>query len=313
MAILGSLGMFFSNDEPWEDYIERFALFINCNSIPEEWKVSTSLASVGTESILRNFCNSKKPAELSYAEVNKIEQDYVHPKSNYIAEWFKVSERMQAYVAALKELSKHCDFGASLSEWLRDRLVGGVRSERVRQKEREVATFTSQQLRPQHYNAPWPTSSSEVATVEVHHTAVSGKGKSKLTLPRYVTDSSDATKSNSRYEGTKYMRCFCCGRINHIKTVCRYRNLMCRQCGRQGHLEVVSKDKHVNYCEHSNEVPNKSFKMRICKQELPEVYTCNLSVEGALLEIEIDTGSTISAIPYDIYCQALYQIPLQTT
>ncbi|KAJ8890428.1 hypothetical protein PR048_009937 [Dryococelus australis] len=341
MAVLGSLGTFVSKDEPWEVYIERFKLFVNCNFIPEKRKLSTLLASVGTEkyNLLHNLCTPKKPAELSYAEVIKIVHGYVHSKPNYIAERFKFGERVQspeesilAYVAASKELSKHCDFGTSLSEQLWDRLVGSVQSERVRQKllmeedlsyeravklatnieraEREAATFTSQQLQlqPQHCNAP--TSSSEEATVEVHQTAVSGKGKWKLTLLRYVTGSSDVTKSNSRYEGIKELWCFCCGRNNHTKLVCRYRNLKCRQCGRQGHLQVVCKDKHVNYCEHSSEVSNKLFKMRICKQELKDVYTCKLSVQGALLEMEIDTGSAIS---YDLYCQALYQIPLQTT
>ncbi|KAJ8883084.1 hypothetical protein PR048_014923 [Dryococelus australis] len=98
----------------------------------------------------------------------------------------------------------------------------------------------------------------------------------------------------SRIPGMKELRI--CGVFVVVGTITR--NLSVESVVNRGHLEVVCKGMHVDF---------------VNTQELQEVYTCKLSVEGALLEIEIDTGSFISAIPYYLYCQALYQIPLQTT
>ena len=66
---------------------------------------------------------------------------YYEPEPSPIVQRYKFNTRnrasgesIAAYVAALRELAEHCDYGASLSEMLRDRLVCGVNHEGIQKK-----------------------------------------------------------------------------------------------------------------------------------------------------------------------------------
>ena len=65
----------------------------------------------------------------------------MQPNPNQIAERYrffkrdrKTGETVAEYLAILRKLSEHCEFGEKLEEYLRDRLVCGLNSERVQQK-----------------------------------------------------------------------------------------------------------------------------------------------------------------------------------
>lgn len=142
-GIIGNIDSFDSNEETWNSYIERFELFVECNGISSTKKVSTLLTVVGpkTYNLLRDLCTPNKPSTKSYDDIVKIVQDHLYPKPNLIAERYKFSQRDQRehesaaqYVAVLKKLSAYCEFGTNLNDYLRDRLVSGIRSESTKQK-----------------------------------------------------------------------------------------------------------------------------------------------------------------------------------
>lgn len=63
------------------------------------------------------------------------------PKPLIIAERFRFHKRNQEegetvsqFVAVLKQLSEHCEFGLSLNDTIRDRLVCGLRSEAIQKR-----------------------------------------------------------------------------------------------------------------------------------------------------------------------------------
>ena len=64
-----------------------------------------------------------------------------NPRPNPIAERFKFNSRnrlpdesISTYMAELRRLTEHCNYGATLPDMLRDRLVCGVVHERIQQK-----------------------------------------------------------------------------------------------------------------------------------------------------------------------------------
>jgi len=139
-GIIGNIEHFDNNEETWNSYIE---LFVECNGIANGKKVSTLLTVIGpkTYNLLRDLCTPDKPNQKTYDEIVKIVQDHLYPKPNLIAERYKFSQRNQRehetvaqYVAVLKNLSVHCEFGSNLNDYLRDRLVSGIRSESTKQK-----------------------------------------------------------------------------------------------------------------------------------------------------------------------------------
>lgn len=82
------------------------------------------------------MCTPDKPFSKFFEDIVKFIQDPLHPKPSFIAEKYVLSKRGQLehesvsdYIASLKRLSMHCKFGASLNDYLRDRLVSGVHSE----------------------------------------------------------------------------------------------------------------------------------------------------------------------------------------
>ena len=67
--------------------------------------------------------------------------DHLSPKPLSIAERFRLHKRKQLegesisdYVAVLRKLAEHCDFGDRLTDDLRDRLVCGMRNESIQIK-----------------------------------------------------------------------------------------------------------------------------------------------------------------------------------
>ena len=73
----------------------------------------------------------------------------MQPRPNTIAqryEFFKrdrlPNETVTEYLAALNSLSKFCEFGDKLEEYLRDRLVCGIGTERILQKLLSIRELT---------------------------------------------------------------------------------------------------------------------------------------------------------------------------
>ena len=68
-------------------------------------------------------------------------KSHQHPEPNPIDERFKFNSRVRAhnesvtaYIAALRQLTEYCDYGESLDNMLRDRLVCGINHERIQQR-----------------------------------------------------------------------------------------------------------------------------------------------------------------------------------
>ena len=68
-------------------------------------------------------------------------KNHQNPKRNPIAERFifnsrnrQPNENISDYMAELRRLSQHCEFGGSLDEMLRDRLVCGINHDRTQQR-----------------------------------------------------------------------------------------------------------------------------------------------------------------------------------
>ncbi|KAL1255339.1 hypothetical protein QQF64_013400 [Cirrhinus molitorella] len=135
-GLIGSIGSFDESIEQWSAYTERFDYFVLANEIKVEAIVPTFLTVMGvkTFNLLRSLTQPDKPGDKSYQELVSLLKEHNSPKPLIIAERFRFHKRNQQggesisqFVAVLKRLSEHCEFGQSLSDTLRDRLVCGLR------------------------------------------------------------------------------------------------------------------------------------------------------------------------------------------
>ena len=100
-----------------------------------------SLISSRNYSLLRNLLTPHKPGEKMYDVLKTTLQSHFQTKKLVIAEWFHFHRRNQDagetiadYVAELRWLTTHCEFGDYSEDALRDRLVCGLRNEAIQRR-----------------------------------------------------------------------------------------------------------------------------------------------------------------------------------
>ena len=87
---------------------------------------------------MRSLVAPADPKVKSYEDFAKLLQDHFMPKPSAVVQQFKFNTRFQQpgetiamFLAELRHLSEHCEFGITLDEMLRDRLVCGARDIRI--------------------------------------------------------------------------------------------------------------------------------------------------------------------------------------
>ena len=134
----GTLGRIeeYDGTSDWDQYVERLENFFLANDIKEDAKqraVFLSVVGSSTYKILRNLVTPDKPADKTLAQLVSVLSKHFKPKPSEIMERFKFHSRTRkpgesvaTYVAELRSLTEFCNFGASLEEMIRDRLVCGI-------------------------------------------------------------------------------------------------------------------------------------------------------------------------------------------
>ena len=87
-----------------------------------------------TYQLMRNLSAPTKPTEKSFAELVKLILDHYQPPPYKIVQRFKFHTSVQKpeetfgqFIAELHKLSEYCEFGGTLDDMLRDRLVCGCK------------------------------------------------------------------------------------------------------------------------------------------------------------------------------------------
>lgn len=155
-------------------------------------------------------------------------------------------QEIKEFVAELRVLASHRDFGATMDLMLRDRFVCGVHDQVLQKRllsEEDAMTFEKAQKIALAVETAAKSScqltgelpardSQEVHRVETHNfisTAPSWGRRQKPPLP-----------SQNRYVSTQG-NCYRCGG-NHSPQICRFKKYRCHSCGGLGHLSRKCKD-----------------------------------------------------------------------
>ena len=119
-STVGSLAEFKPDSERIEAYLERVQLFFDANGIKDDKQVAILLTVIGSNiyALLSSLLAPTKPREKSFQELSETLRHHFDPKPLVIAERFHFHRRNQAssesisdYVAELRRLATHCEFG----------------------------------------------------------------------------------------------------------------------------------------------------------------------------------------------------------
>ena len=148
-TLFGKVDAFEENAETWEHYTERLGHYFDANGIgdvsgDDKAKRRAILLSVCGSKVYKLMCDllaPAKPKEKSYQELVKLIQDHLAPKPSEIVQKFKFNNRFRNegesvadFVAALRNLAEHCEYKDTLEMMLRDRIVCGIRDEKIQRR-----------------------------------------------------------------------------------------------------------------------------------------------------------------------------------
>lgn len=329
MAMVGTLTAFDSQTQTWEEYVEVLGHFFVANGIgDEEKKRAILLSSVGsrTYSLMRNLLSPNKPGEKSYKDLTDLLQLHYNPKPSEIVQRFKFNSRTRAanetvteYVAVLRELAQHCNYGDKLKEMLRDRIVCGIADDRMQRRLLAESELTfekalkvalametaSRDVRDLQLKTLEGTVSTTASQMSVHNVELNQRGPGKATP----------------------LTCYRCGG-GHLARDCRFINEKCHACGKRGHLKRVCKSSPFadqsfkgggknkqsvgnfrndkkQWAHHIREFPENVtsdedvFTMyNLTEPKLTKVdpITAELNINKNIVEFEVDTGCSVTIL-----------------
>ena len=234
MARHGIIGEYCSTREDWLAYTERMQQYFAANDVKRADKQrAILLSSVGasTYQLIKSLLAPSKPAEKSFDELVQLVQDHHQPPPSESVQRYtfntrsrKRGESIAMYIAELRRLAEHCNYGDSLNDMLRDRLVCGVSDQTVQRRLLAEANLTFQKA----YDIALAMEAAERNAKELQGTA-----------------QEDVHRVYAKKKGGGVRRDGKCYRClgNHSPAECKFRNSECYRCKKIGHLSRACRDK----------------------------------------------------------------------
>ncbi|XP_075741316.1 uncharacterized protein LOC142790221 [Rhipicephalus microplus] len=327
----GSLEQFnLSQPDEWEDYAQRFELFLEAQGITDAGKKrSTFLSRCGaaTFQLAKALVAPDQLKDTPYEDIIAALRNHLSPKPPELARRYEFHRREQAtgesvaaYLAALRTTAQHCNF-VDLDKALRDRFVFGLRNDKAKRRilakkevslacaveEATAAEAIDREASQSRLNATAPR------TEPVHQGTVADCGEDQDGLEECVRQLR-ADTSQCRDAGLGGGSCAGCGGP-HERRLCRFRDAQCRGCGKTGHIAKVcrsqrKRDRRANFktngrTDNSRTTPRASTSYcdnlpETAIHDVPQPGTKKIHVaveiEGVECEMEVDSGSTFSLI-----------------
>ncbi|XP_026006850.1 synaptotagmin-14 isoform X3 [Astatotilapia calliptera] len=144
MATIGTLVAFDPKNQTWDEYTEILEQFFVANGIDDAEKQRAILISVvgaATYSLMRNLLSPAKPKDKTFQELVLLMKNHFDPKPSEIVQRYKFDSRsrkpnetVMEYVAELRRLAQDCNYGNTLQQMLRDRIVCGIKEDRIQRR-----------------------------------------------------------------------------------------------------------------------------------------------------------------------------------
>ncbi|XP_037502384.1 uncharacterized protein LOC119376711 [Rhipicephalus sanguineus] len=330
MPNFGNLEPFEGGDD-WPCYVDRLKAFFTANDIAEDKRTAVFISCCGqkTDALLRNLVKPDQPSDKTLDEILLVLGNHYCPKPSAVVQRFRFNSRVRAegesvsnFIAALKSLSEHCNFGKELENMLRDRVVCGINNAGVQTRLLEKADLTFEDA---------------VQTALAMEAAKKDAGEIAQV---HASTFFSTLRVSAAPVGVS---CYRCGDA-HLASACRHVKTVCSYCHKRGHLAKVCHTKRKDEQSQSDGSPRpRSFAGRsslsasnrhrvntvqdeasataspaevfnmwlVDYTKAPPPFTVSVEVCGKPLRMEVDTGASVSVIAKSRLLQLLSSIPVQ--
>ena len=129
--------------------LEQYFLVNEVEDVAKRRAILLSVCGSETYALARDLLQPARPAETTFKKIVDTLEKHFSPKPSEIMERYKFHSRnrnedegIAAYVAELRKLTEHCNFGDTLPEMLRDRLVCGIKNKTIQRRLLAERKFT---------------------------------------------------------------------------------------------------------------------------------------------------------------------------
>ena len=182
-------------------------------------------------------------------EVARLVQEYYKPKLSVIVQRFKFNSRHQengesisVFLAELRNLSQDCEFGPTLDEMLRDRLVCGTSNEKIQKRLFSEPKLTLKRA----LELALAIEMAEKDVADLNYKAPNieeSVNKMHINKPPKV-NTGNPRKYHRDPALEKSSQCpHCNGLHEYESSACYYENARCYSCGRKDHISCVCHNK----------------------------------------------------------------------
>ncbi|KAK3733980.1 hypothetical protein QZH41_001130 [Actinostola sp. cb2023] len=263
MATFGKIEQFSGQEEDFEQYTERLELYFEANDlnkIPlktdqsnksevearEKKRKAILLSVIGPSAykILRNLTSPEKANEKPYEEIITLLRNHFAPKPSQTVQRFKFHSRVRSqgekisdFIADLRKLAEGCDFGESLNDMLRDRLVCGIADDKIQNRlliEQDLTFLKA-------YNIAI-CQETAARDASILHNAINNQPTTVNKISGYKNHGKDTSIRQKEREKL----CYRCGSPDHLAPKCRFQSTECNYCHKVGHLEKVCRSKRLS-------------------------------------------------------------------
>ncbi|KRY50253.1 Uncharacterized protein T03_8274 [Trichinella britovi] len=295
-----------SNPAGWEEYSERLVFFLEANSIregPRRLAVLCSVCGPKTYSIIKSLTSPDPPSAKTFDEVMKLLRNHFMPRPSEVYQRFLYHRRLQqpgegvaAYVAELRHLAQHCNFGETLESRLRDQLVRGLRDGILQKQLLADGELTFAKALERALSA-------EAATTQVSD--IRAANPTVTTEVQLVAHKNSDCNSSMRNvhrqqespQPQSHKPCYRCGGA-HAQNTCRFKNVSCNFCKRLGHIERVCRAKSQSTVKKGAAKPNRINHLTapnevITTLPFPDV---RVSLNNVVIPMQVDSEASLTII-----------------
>ena len=318
MATHGSLSEY-NSAEDWVSYVERMDQYFLANDVDEAAKKRAIFLSVvgdKTYKLIRDLVAPAKPTDKSYQDLVDLLTSHLQPAPSMIVERFKFNSRFRKegetaaqFLAELRNLAHYCDYGRSLDDMLRDRLVCGINDGKIHRRLLAEKDLTLKRT----WEIILAMESADKYAEDLQQDVNIKSVNAIKTQPQKTHSTSLCYRCGGKHQATgcpfKEAECYACRKKGHIAKVCRSK-LKVAQCGPQK-SEKTHKVEGYDPDADEQESDTTEYRLFTVSSQGNAPLVVEFTVNGQPLQMELDTGASISLISEQQYKQLQDAPPLE--